>query len=104
MYVLDLNKTKMHILIKMFREDVPSLKKCGFSHYRRTYWMDYYDKSGHPVHVVVQNHFGETKILFTDKKERKDSFYKVDSAFLLDNHMVSYTEKTKSSSIGKDTM
>ena len=50
---LNLNKTKMHTLIRLYDDSIPRKKDCCFTSHGGVYWMDYQRPGGEPVRITL---------------------------------------------------
>lgn len=88
MYKLNLNKTKMCLLVKQFDSSVPCLKDCVYSHYRGCYWLRYYIHGCIPIRATVLVSLGVVLLRILNLNDNSEEVYEVPVPFLCDMNML----------------
>lgn len=87
-YKLNLNKTKMRLLVKSYDSSVPSMKDCVFTHYRGCYWLRYYVHGCVPIRATVLVSLGVVLIRLLNLDTSAEKVFEVPFSYLSDMEMV----------------
>ena len=85
---LNLNKTKMHTLIKLYDDRIPRLKDCCFTRHGGVYWMDYQHPGSDPVRATLLVALGVALLRLENPDTGDERTYKIANTYLQNMEMV----------------
>lgn len=87
-YRLNLNKTKMRMLVKRYDASVPCMRDCIFTHYRGCYWLRYYVHGFVPMRATVLVSLGVVLVRLLNLDTSAEEVFEVPFSYLSDMEMV----------------
>lgn len=85
---LNLNKTKMYSLIRLYDDRIPRMKDCCFTSHGGVYWMDYQRPGGDSIRATLLVSLGVAVLRIANQDTDDERVYQVAVSYLQNKGMV----------------
>ena len=79
---LNLNKTKMHTLIRIYDSRIPRLKDCSFTRHGGVYWMEYQHLGSDSIRATLLVALGVALLRLENPDTGDERVYQVSNSYL----------------------